>query len=281
MLVAEEAADEAPAARPKTHPGLIIPNIQFINLEGDDRAPPERLPAAIPPRACHAVKPCQLFPGKRKAAGRQEVAPSRAGEPQPWGTGWGGRWGCSGQTPNLKSSAMGRIPLHPPLLGDVPARPQPLGTHHARTGEARRRGPEGARRWGSSSRGHRSPRGLTAGDAKSEAGAFGTALTAGPARGSRRSGSPEDPGHQPTLGLCREGHPLEGGRAPQNRQGSLGQAELPGTGRAPRGTPANVHGVGAVPTPQAAPRIGASPPRLISPQADSSQKSLAPCRGGL
>lgn len=110
MLVAEEAADEAPAARPKTHPGLIIPNIQFINLEGDDRAPPERLPAAIPPRACHTVKPCQLFPGKRRAAGRQEVAPSRAGEPQPWGTGWGGRWGRSGQTPNLKSPAAGRIP---------------------------------------------------------------------------------------------------------------------------------------------------------------------------
>ena len=63
-LAAEEAADEAPAARLKTHPGLIIPNIQFINLQGDDRALPERLPAALSPRACHAVKLCQLLPGK-------------------------------------------------------------------------------------------------------------------------------------------------------------------------------------------------------------------------
>lgn len=216
---------------------------------------------------------------ERQREGRRWLRAGQ-GSPSPGGQAGVGAGDAQGR-PQTSSPPQWGGSLHPPLLGDVPARPQPLGTHHARTGEGRRRGPEGARRWGSSSRGHRSPRGLTAGDAKSEAGAFGTALTAGPARGSRRSGSPEDPGHQPTLGLCRKGHPLEGGRAPQNRQGSLGQAELPGTGRGPRGTPANVHGVGAVPTPQAAPRIGASPPRLISPQADSSQKSLAPCRGGL
>lgn len=62
------AADEAPAAGPKAPPGLIIPNIQFIGPEGDDRAPLE--PA-------QGLSHCHAGPGEQQAPGGRAAAPRR------------------------------------------------------------------------------------------------------------------------------------------------------------------------------------------------------------
>lgn len=82
LLAAEAAAGEAPAASPKAPPGLIIPNIQFISLAGDDRAPLELLPAVILPRACHAATPGQVN-SRHQEGGRLLPATAGQGEPQP------------------------------------------------------------------------------------------------------------------------------------------------------------------------------------------------------
>lgn len=128
--------------------------------------------------------------------------------------------------------------IHPLLLGAMPARPQPL-QHPPPTRAMGRRGAEGAQRWGSSAGGHRSPRGLAAGDAGSKAGAGGTGLTAGPVRGSGRSRSPEDPGDQPTPGALQGTGGLPPGRPCKragswSRAGSAAHGCQPGPVRSPR-----------------------------------------------
>lgn len=82
LLAAEAAAGEAPAASPKAPPGLIIPNIQFISLAGDDRAPLELLPAPILPRVCHAATPGQGN-SRHQEGGRLLPATAEHGEPHP------------------------------------------------------------------------------------------------------------------------------------------------------------------------------------------------------
>lgn len=60
------AADEAPAAGPKAPPGLIIPNIQFIGFEGDDRAPLE---------PTQGLSHRHAGPGEQQAPGGRAAAP--------------------------------------------------------------------------------------------------------------------------------------------------------------------------------------------------------------
>lgn len=58
----KESADEIETAIPNAEPGLIIPNILFINLEWNGHIHLELLPRAISPGICHVGKPCQFLP---------------------------------------------------------------------------------------------------------------------------------------------------------------------------------------------------------------------------